>query len=70
MTEVNPKLMPIFNGFCRNYCKYFAGRLCRKNNKLANLDNCPIGEWWDINDYLNEVKKLVDKIQKSFTSGR
>jgi hypothetical protein len=30
----------------------------------ASLDECPIPEWWDVNDYLNEVDKKVTQLIK------
>ena len=66
---INQRLKPLFDEFCHKYCKHFAGRLCRKNKKVASLDNCPIGEWWDINDYLNKVNRIVNMIKQKYDVG-
>ena len=66
MVFVNPRLKPLFDEFCKKHCKHFSGRLCRQNRKVAKLENCSIGEWWDINDYLNEVNRVVDMIKQQY----
>ena len=70
MTVVNPKLTPLFEAFCKNYCKYRSKDYCMKTMDDATLDKCPAGIWWDINDYLNDVKALVARIQDSVISGK
>lgn len=66
MVLVNARLKPLFDEFCKKHCKHFAGRLCRKNRKVAKLQNCHIGEWWDINDYLNAVENVVTLIKEKY----
>lgn len=66
MVDINPRLKPLFDVFCKKNCKYFSGRLCRKNKKPATLLNCPIGEWWDINDYLFKVNGIVNMIKDKY----
>jgi len=66
MIDINPRLKPLFDIFCKKHCKHFSGRLCRKNRKKATLTNCPIGEWWDVNDYLNKVNDVVKLIKQKY----
>lgn len=63
MTTINPHLQPLFEGFCKNYCKYRQKGLCLKTFDDVTLDKCPIPELWDINDHLNQIAKLTAKIE-------
>lgn len=70
MTVINKKLEPLFNAFCKNHCKHRVKKTCSRTLKKATLILCPIGEWWDLNDYLNDLKRAIDKIQSSIKVGK
>ncbi len=69
MTVINKRLEPLFDEFCRKHCKQRVKKKCVRTGKKATLILCPVGEWWDLNDYLNDLKRAIDKIQESITSG-
>ena len=63
MADINPKLVPIFDCFCKNYCQFNNKGMCTEKFEPASLKVCPAGEWWDLNDYLNHVRLILEKIQ-------
>ena len=44
--------------------------MCSTTLKKATLVSCPIGDWWDINDWLNDVEETVKKIHASFSADK
>lgn len=68
MTVINKRLEPLFDAFCKKHCRQRVKKKCLRTGQRAALILCPIGEWWDLNDYLNDLKKAVDKIQSVIPS--
>lgn len=66
MAEINSRLKQLFDVFCKNHCKHRRKRVCKQTLKKADLIECPIGEWWDINDYLNDVKGVIRIIKQQY----
>lgn len=67
MTVVNRRLEPIFDEFCKDHCKHRIKKKCIRTGNAAVLLLCPVGVWWDLNDYLNEIKDILSKIQDSIS---
>ncbi len=66
MTDINPRLRELFEAFCDHHCKHRRKKTCKILLKRANLVKCPIPQWWDINDYLNDVSALLTRIKKQY----
>jgi len=70
MTHINKRLTDLFDPFCAEYCKHRQGKRCQETFKDATLERCPISQWWDLNDFLNDVDKQVTKIMKRIQQDR
>lgn len=70
MVEIHKRLKVIHAVFCKERCKYHQGGQCIDVHKEATLSNCPVGEWWDLNDWLIGVEIIVGKIQRQYTKGQ
>ena len=70
MTSINKRLERTHGFFCEERCKFRQGMNCREVGKRATLSNCPAGEWWDLNDWLNSVEIVVGKIKRQYTKGQ
>lgn len=70
MVEIHKRLKEIHAVFCKERCKYRRGKTCTDVHKKAVLSNCPVGEWWDLNDWLVEVEIVLGKIQREYAKGR
>lgn len=67
---MNERLAKIHAVFCRENCKHRQEKNCREVNKRATLSNCPVGEWWDLNDWLNHVEIVLGKIQRQYAKAQ
>ncbi len=70
MVELNKRLVKIHVVFCKENCKHRVGRNCKEVNKKAMLSNCPVGEWWDLNDWLNTISIILGKIQRQYAKAQ
>lgn len=66
MVSINPRLKTIYKAFCVQHCKHRVKRSCMLTGKRAKLVDCPIGEWWDLNDWINKVDNLVELIRAKY----
>ena len=62
MVEINDRLRRVFDVVCSKHCRHRKGKSCELMEQQAKLEWCPIGEWWDLNHYLNNVDELTLKI--------
>ena len=64
MVDINPRLGRLWKEFCSGYCKFRTKTKCRLTKREPGLGDCPIGIWWDLNDYLNDIKVLINAIER------
>lgn len=66
MVDINPRLKELFEAFCEHHCKHRRKKTCKILLARAKLTECPIPQWWDINDYLNDVNSLMARIKNQY----
>lgn len=66
MILINQRLRVIYKVFCKEHCKHRQKRSCTLTTRRIKLEDCPIGEWWDLNDWINKAEELVNLIRQKY----